>query len=66
MPPKEDRLCLHHIPASKIFRFTSRIDMQNIFNRQNIEERYFDPTALKIRDIKQLGWIPIFNIRVEW
>jgi hypothetical protein len=41
-------------------------DVQNVFNRRNVEKRYFDPYAGKVREVYQMGWVPVFNARVEF
>ena len=41
-------------------------DVQNIFNRLNVEERAFEPESGEILQFTQLGWIPIFNVRMEF
>ncbi len=42
------------------------LDIQNLTNRQNVYGHYFDAQEQKIETIYQLGFVPIFNYRVQF
>jgi hypothetical protein len=42
------------------------LDIQNITNQQNVFTQYYDAEEQKIQTIYQLGFIPIFNYRVQF
>ena len=43
-----------------------RLDIQNVTNRKNIYEMYYDPTKKEIKQTYQLGLIPILSYRIEF
>lgn len=45
---------------------TLSLDIQNVTNRQNYYNQYFDPTKGSIQTAYQAGLIPILNYKVEW
>jgi outer membrane receptor protein involved in Fe transport len=45
---------------------TWKIDAQNITNRKNIYEKYFDAASGEIRTAYQMGFIPIISYKVEF
>ncbi len=42
------------------------LDVQNVFNRQNIGAYRYDPLSETVVETRQLGWIPVINFRVEF
>lgn len=48
------------------FSLVTTIDVQNVLNRFNISETYFDLEAQRILSINQLGILPVLNLRVEF
>jgi hypothetical protein len=42
------------------------LDIQNITNQQNVYGQFFDAQEQKIQTIYQLGFVPIFNYRVQF
>ena len=48
------------------YAFITTIDVQNVFNRLNVEEEIFDTRAQVIRQITQLAIVPIINFRIEF
>jgi hypothetical protein len=45
---------------------TLSLDIQNVTNRQNIYDRYFDVESSTIKTYYQLGILPILNYKVEF
>ncbi|MEZ4962192.1 MAG: TonB-dependent receptor [Saprospiraceae bacterium] len=48
------------------FALVLSLDVQNVSNRLNVEQRYYDPLSGEIVETKMLGIIPILNGRVEF
>ncbi|HRE97394.1 MAG TPA: hypothetical protein PK637_11545, partial [Flavobacteriales bacterium] len=45
---------------------TWKIDAQNVSNRQNIFQYYFDVKTGDIRTIYQLGFVPVISYKLEF
>ncbi len=43
-----------------------RLDIQNVTNRKNIYEMYYEPTKKEIEQAYQLGLIPVLSYRIEF
>jgi hypothetical protein len=48
------------------FNSELRLDIQNITNRKNIFELYYDPVKEEIRESYQLGFIPCLSYKIEF
>lgn len=48
------------------YALVTTLDIQNIFNRKNIESLRYDPLSDKVVETRQLGFIPVINFRVEF
>ncbi len=48
------------------FALIVSLDVQNVTNRLNVENRYYDPLAGDIEETEMLGVIPVLNLRVEF
>ncbi len=45
---------------------TLSLDIQNVSNRQNVSDRYYDLESNSIRTFYQTGFIPVLNYKVEF
>jgi len=43
-----------------------KLDVQNVTDRQNIAERFFDPIQRELNNLRQNGLIPFINYRMEF
>ncbi|MFZ4754223.1 MAG: TonB-dependent receptor [Chitinophagaceae bacterium] len=45
---------------------TLSLDIQNVSNRLNVFDRFYDPNTRTVKTYYQTGLIPILNYKVEW
>ena len=45
---------------------TIELDIQNVTNQLNVIGDYYDEDAGKVETVTQMGFVPIFNYRVEF
>lgn len=45
---------------------TLSLDIQNVSNRLNVYDRFYDPNTRTVKTYYQTGIIPILNYKVEW
>jgi outer membrane receptor protein involved in Fe transport len=45
---------------------TLSLDIQNLSNRLNVFDRFYDPNTRTVKTYYQTGLIPILNYKVEW
>ncbi len=43
-----------------------RLDIQNVLNRENVQQRFFNPSSGSYFDQTQSGLIPVFSYRIEF